>query len=78
MSMASAAVSATKGLMKGVSPGVRASGPFAKQIAQTKQGLQSARGQKKQGPNNFTFQQRPNLANAAMKMAGQSLGSSRR
>ncbi len=62
------AAQASQQLQQGVSPGVRASGPFAKTIAQAQQGL-AARGQK-QKPSNFTFQQRPNASlDSAMKTA---------
>ena len=62
------AAQATQQLQQGVSPGVRASGPFAKQIAQA----QAQRGQRK--PDNRNFQQQSgagmNAANAGMKAAG--------
>jgi hypothetical protein len=53
------ALQATQQLQQGISPGVRASGPFAKQIAQA---------QKQGKPNNLNFQQ-PRRGDAVTRRA---------
>jgi hypothetical protein len=60
--MAAGALMAHKGLMKGKSPGVRASGPFQKQINQANAAAMSAK-------------MRNQSMSGGMKVAGKALGS---